>query len=155
MATPANELRLDDGFSTTIMLQNAPTIKLYEKEVTPPPITAGGPIDTTTMRNLAWRTGAPKKLKGLGQIAATCAYATSAIPVLKAQIGVLQQITINYPDASTLVLWGWLDAFTPGAVKEGDQPTANVVFQPSLRDTDGVETEPVYTPPVESSGAVS
>jgi hypothetical protein len=49
-----SDLRLDDGFSTIITFANAPTIKLYEKEVTPPEIMIGNAIDTTTMRNTAW-----------------------------------------------------------------------------------------------------
>jgi hypothetical protein len=61
----ANEIRLDDGHSTIFMFSEAPTIKLFEKEVTPPGMTSGGPIDTTTMRNVAWRTMTPRSLKTL------------------------------------------------------------------------------------------
>jgi hypothetical protein len=141
-----NEVRLDDGFSTTIELENIPTVKLFEKEITPPQISAGGPINTTTMRNLAWRTASPKKLKNMGPINTTCAYATSAIPVLFAQIGVNQRMTISYPDGSWLRIWGWLEEFTPAAFTEGEQPTATVVFQPSMHDDDGVEVAPEYHP---------
>ncbi len=148
----ANNKRLDDGFSTTIELELIPTVKLYEKEITPPNITGGGPIETTTMRNTAWRTAAPKKLKQMGQISTTCAYATDSFPVLFAQIGVNQQMTVTFPDGASLRLWGWLDEFTPSAFKEGDQPTASVKFQPSMRNNDGVETAPVYTDPPGDTG---
>lgn len=149
----ANDLRLDDGFATFITFANMPTVKIWEKEVTPPGFTAGGPIDTTTMRNTALRTSAPRKLKTLTQVSATVAYATSALAVVNAQIGVNQLITIHYPDGSTLAFWGWLESFTPASNSEGNQPTAAIVVNPSNRDNDGAETAPIYTAPAESSGA--
>lgn len=147
----AHNVRLDDGFSTTIELEGAPTVKLYEKEITPPNISAGGPIETTTMRNLAWRTRSPKKLKAMGAITAVCAYATDAIPVLFAQVGVNQRMTISFADGSWLRIWGWLEEFTPAAFTEGEQPTASVVFQPSMHDNNGIEVAPEYQPPVGST----
>lgn len=148
----ANQKRLDDGFSTTIELELVPTVKLYEKEITPPNIAGGGPIETTTMRNIAWRTSAPKQLKQMGQITTTCAYATDSFPVLFAQIGINQRMTVSFPDGSSLRLWGWLDEFTPSSFKEGEQPTATVKFQPSMRDNDGEEVAPEYTDPAAESG---
>src|SRR5207253_1537103 len=117
MATPANQKRLDDGFSTLITLENIPDVKLFEKEVTPPAMQAGGPIETTTMRNIAVRTAAPKKLKNLGPVNSTCAYATDALSSIYAQLGVNQRITVTFPDGSRWRYWGWLDAFTPGSNK--------------------------------------
>ncbi len=150
----ANELRLDDGFSTIITLENLPTIKLFEREVTPPGFTSGGPIETTTMRNLAYRTSAPRKLKSLTPVTATVAYATIALTQIWAQIGVNQLITITFPDGSTIAFWGWIEAFTPANHTEGAQPTASLTVQPGMRNSDGVEVAPVYTEPQEeSSGA--
>ena len=149
---PVNQ-RLDDGFSTIITLANIPNVKLYEKEVTPPGITAGGPIDTTTMRNITWRTMAPRALKSLTPVSATVAFATEAIPQVQAQIGINQLITVTFPDQSTLVFWGWLEEFTIGALVEGEQPTATISVNPGNIDEDGAEVAPVYTPPAESSGA--
>lgn len=140
----ANELRLDDGFATYITFSNIPLVKLYEKEVNPPGMTANGPIDTTTMRNTAWRTMAPKALKTMPQIQATVAYATDAIEVLYGQIGVNQPIFVTFPDASTVSFWGWIEEFTPGANVEGEQPTATLTVQPSLRDAGGAEVAPAY-----------
>lgn len=145
-----NTKRMDDGFSTIITFAEKPSIRLEEKEVTPPPITAGGPIDTTNMRSTTWRTKSPKQLKDLGKMALTVAYATVAIDDVISIIGVNQLITLTYPDGSTFEFYGWLDEFTPSAHKEGDQPTAACSIQPSLTDSDGVRTEPVYTEPSES-----
>jgi hypothetical protein len=147
----ANELRLDDGFPTYITFANIPTVKLYEKEVTPPGMTANGPIDTTTMRNTAWRTMAPKQLKTMPQISATVAYATDAIEVLYGQIGVNQPVTVTFPDGSSVSFWGWIEEFTPGANTEGEQPTASLTVQPSLRNADGTEVAPAYYGPDETS----
>lgn len=146
-----NELRLDDGFSTIITLENLPTVKLYEKEVTPPGFTAGGPIDTTTMRNTAYRTMAPRRLKNLTPVNVVAAYATEAIEQIWAQIGVNQLITVTYPDESTIEFYGWLESFTPAAHKEGEQPTATVVIQPGMRNADGAEVAPDYTAPPDES----
>lgn len=136
--------RLDDGFSTTITLANLPSVKLYEKEVTAPGMSGGGPIDTTTMRNSAWRTQAPKHLKTLTAIQCTVAYAAQVYDDLISQINVNQQITVTFPDGGDLIFYGWLDEFTPNALVEGEQPTANVTIQPSLRNTSGTETAPDF-----------
>ena len=144
MSTPANQLRLDDGFATYITFANIPTVKLFEKEVTPPGMSANGPIDTTTMRNTAWRTMAPKALKTMPQISATVAYATDAIEVLYGQVGVNQPIFVTFPDGSTVSFWGWIEEFTPGAHTEGEQPTASLTVQPSLRNNAGAEVAPAY-----------
>ena len=96
----ANELRLDDGFATYITFENLPAIKLFEKEVNPPGVSGNGPIDTTTMRNTGWRTMAPKVLLTMPQISATVAYATDAIPLLWAQVGINQPIIVTMPTGS-------------------------------------------------------
>ena len=141
---------LTDGFSTIITLASLPLVKLYEKEVTPPSIGGGGPIDVTNMRNVAWRTASAKTLKTLGQISATVAYATEALEEIIDELQENQLITVTFPDTSSIEFWGWLESFTPGSHKEGDQPTAAVVIQPSLRNVDGVETAPAYNDPSES-----
>jgi len=147
---PSN-VRLDDGFSTIITLANIPTVKLYEKEITPPGISAGGPIDTTTMRNVTWRTMSPRALKSLTPVSVTVAFATEAIPVVQSQVGINQLITVTFPDQSTLVFWGWLEEFTIGAMTEGEQPTATLNIQPGNVDDSGAEVAPIYTAPAESS----
>lgn len=144
---PLNQLRLDDGFSTIIELANLPAVKFFEKEVTPPGITAGGPIDTTTMRNTAYRTMSPRQLKSLTKCTATVAYATEALEQVWAQIGVNQLVTVTLPDGSTIEFWGWIEEFTPGNHTEGAQPTAALTIQPSNRDADGAEVAPAYTSP--------
>lgn len=147
----ANELRLDDGFATYITFENLPAVKLFEKEVNPPGVSGNGPIDTTTMRNSNWRTMAPKVLLTMPQISATVAYATDAIPLLWAQVGINQPIIVTMPDGSTLHFWGWIEEFVPGANVEGEQPTASLTIQPSLRNALGAEVAPAYQGPDDTS----
>lgn len=153
MSLEPNQLRLDDGFSTVITLENLPTVRLFEKEVTPPGYTAGGPIDTTTMRNTAYRTMAPRKLKGLSKMQATVAYATEVYDQIWAQIGVVQLIMVHFPDGSSIRFHGWIEEFTPSSHKEGEQPTATIHIQPGMRDPDGNEVPPNYVEAGDSSGA--
>ena len=136
--------RLDDGFSTTIVIENIPSVKLYERDVTPPGISAGGAIETTTMRNTTWRTMAPRSLKTLSPVTATVAYAVEAYDDIIAQVGLNQLIRVLFPDTTEIEFYGWIEEFTPGANTEGEQPTANIVIQPSNRNSSGVETAPDY-----------
>ena len=117
---------------------------LYEKEVTPPGVSAGGENDTSTMRNTTWRTKAPKSLKTLTTGSFQAAYDPAVIDEIIATCGVNQLITITYPDESTVAFWGWIDEFTPGAIVEGEQPIATVNMIPSNQNAAGVETAPLY-----------
>lgn len=150
--------RITDGFPTIITmgttgaLGTGAGIRLFEKEITPPNITSGGPIDMTTMRNTAWRTKAKKNLKDLGPLTLTAAYATDAITKILTAIGVNQQITVTFADGATLVFWGWLDDFKPGRIVEGQEPTAEVTFQVSNRNASNAETAPAFTPSTDTTG---
>lgn len=140
-----NSIRLDDGFSTIITLANIPTVHIYEKEVTPPGISGGGAIDTTTMRNTKWRSMAPKALKTLTDMTAVVAFSTDAIPVIMSQTNIKQQITVTFPDGSSLSFYGWMDEFTLGKFSEGDQPTATIKIVPSnINPLTGLESAPDY-----------
>jgi hypothetical protein len=137
--------RLDDGFSTIITFSSAPSVKFYEKEVTPPGVSGGGANDTTTMRNTTWRTMAPKKLKTLSEAGASVAWDPAAYNDVLAMIQVNQQITVTFSDGSTIQFWGWLDEFTPGSHQEGQQPTATLKVIPSNQNTSLVEAAPVIS----------
>jgi hypothetical protein len=139
--------RIDDGFPTIISIPSHPSIKFYEKSVTPPGFDGGGENDTTTMRNTAWRTRAPKKLKTLTEMSLTVSYDAAVLDDVDAAINDNQLIEVTFPDGSTWEFWGWLNAFTPGAAEEGSQPTADVTIIPSNQNDSGVETAPSYTAP--------
>jgi len=140
--------RLDDGYSTTMTFPSPYAgvmgVTLWEKSITPPGIEGGGANDTTTMRNSAWRTRAPKHLKTMSEISGTCAYDPAVYDdiILMCQENLL--VTVNFPDGSSLQIWGWLDEFKPGEATEGEQPTATFTFICSNQNGSGVETAPVY-----------
>lgn len=145
-----NQIRLDDGFSTIITFENIPTIKLYEKDITPPGVSSGAAIDTTTMRNTEWRTMAARQLKTITPVTAVVAFATEAIPLIHAQIGINQICIVTFPDGSALEFHGWIDEFTLSNFTEGTQPTATLKVQPSMVDNNGVEKAPRYAASVDS-----
>lgn len=137
--------RLTDGHPTRIYFDLAPTIKLWEKAVTPPGIDGGGENDTTVMDNSRWRTRQPKHLITLTEMTATCAYDPEIYDSILSIINVNQLITVEFPDGSTLTFYGWLNSFTPSEnTTEGEQPTAEVSIIPSNQDDDGNEVNPDY-----------
>jgi hypothetical protein len=137
--------RIDDGYQTLIAFADNPSVKFWEKEVTPPGMSGGGSNDTTTMHNTTYRTFAPKQLKTMSESSFTAAYDPEVYQSVISMIGDNQLITITFPDGSTLAFWGWLDEFTPNALVEGEQPTAECTIIPSNQNASGVETAPVYT----------
>jgi len=131
--------RMDDGHATYFTFGANPAVKFWEKTVTPPGVEGGGENDTTTMRNANWRTRAPKKLKTLANSSTTVAYDPAVYADAVALLQINQQITITFPDLSTVTFWGWLDTFSPGELTEGEQPTAEITVIPSNQDASGAE----------------
>ena len=141
--------RLNDGYQTLLSPSLDSDIKFWEKEVTPPGISGGEAIDTTTMHNSTWRTFAPRALKTLTEISMQAAYNPVVYDDVLPLINVNQLWTLFFPDGSTLEFWGYLKEFTPGANKEGEQPTADLKIQPTNLNNANpqVETAPNYTAP--------
>jgi len=135
--------RIDDGFSTTIDFALDSAVQFFEKEVQPPGLASGGAIDTTTMLNTTYRTMAPKKLITLTESSLVVAYDPLVYNEIIAMIGTIQQITITFPDGVTIIFFGWIDEFTPAALVEGEQPTADITIIPSNQNVSLVETAPV------------
>ena len=137
--------RIDDGFATLIEFAEDSDVQMWEKEVTPPGVSGGGENDTSTMRNTTWRTKSPKGLMSLSEASLVVAYDPAVYNEIITMLNVNQQITITFADGSTLVFWGWIDEFTPGAAAEGSQPTATVKIIPSNQNGSGIETAPQYS----------
>ena len=135
--------RIDDGFSTIISFENYPSIKLWEKTLTPPGVDGGGAVDTTTMRNTAWRTMNPKKLKTMTDSSFTAAYDPAVYSDIVDACNETQRITVTFPDESTILFWGYINSFTPNENTEGEQPTASVAIVATNQNDAGVETAPV------------
>lgn len=132
-----------DGHSTTIAFAADSNVQFEVKELTPPSVVGGGPINVTTMENSAWRTMFPKSLKEMGPGSLVVAYDPAFYAEAVAMVNVNQLITVTFPDASTLAFYGWIDEFTPNNNQEGEQPSANITIQPSQLDGANAETGPV------------
>ncbi len=114
--------RLDDGFQSVIAFQRDPAIAVYEKTVQPPDMDGGDAIVTTTMLNCIYETMGPQRLIKFGDIVIVAAYATVAIPDLRAMINVPQAITIAYPDSAAWSFWAYLRKVESAALTKGTQP---------------------------------
>jgi len=141
-----------DGYQTKIIftssaLSSAEEALQFEiKEITPPGVSGGGGIDTTTMSNKTWRTFLPKSLKTLLPFSMVIAYDTELYDGMIAMCNDNQEIFITFPDDSVLTFWAYVDEFVPNAQIEGEQPTASVTIIPTCYDEDdSEESDPVYT----------
>lgn len=138
--------KMKDGFKTLVSFANMGSAggSLYwETAVTPPALSAGGVIDTTTMRNTKYRTKATRTLIDVLTSSFTAAYDNLIVSQLLAQVGVSQLITITYPDDTTFAYYGALNDFTPGEFVEGEMPTAEFSTEPTNVNSADVETAPV------------
>lgn len=132
---------LTDGFQTTISSAIAGfALILTEREVQPPGMDLGGPIDVATMRSVGWRTKAPASLRNIEDITMQCSYDPAAYGIIVGSfMGVIVGWTITFPDGSTIVVYGWLESFKPVSHKEKDFPLAEVkICLTPNRDVNGV-----------------
>lgn len=143
---PAGQ-RLRDGFASLITFAGAPTISLWEREVTPPGVDGGGPNDVTNMRSTAWRSKLPKKLKSADDITVTAQYGPQVYNDIIAQCNVNQLITVTFSDLAQVKVWGWLNTFKPNPMREGEAPDAVVTIHCSNLDASQAEVAPLYIGP--------
>jgi hypothetical protein len=126
---------LVDGFRTIFGFSALPGVFLREREVQTPELDGGGPIDTTTMLNVNWRTNAAKSLKTLGELTAQCQYDPFVYSqIITTLLNANNLITMVFPDAATMTFWGFLNKFTPAPKKEGDFPLAEIKVVPTHRN---------------------
>ena len=139
--------KIADGFSSKITITSDPNIDFWEKQVTPPAVEGGDPVEQTTMFNSTWRTALPPDLKSLESVTATVAYDPEVYNQIIAIINANTTITVTWPDGSTLAFFGWLRRFEPAALVDADQPEATVTFEVSNLDPSDVRIEagPVMT----------
>jgi hypothetical protein len=133
----------------------AGSVFLKEKEVQPPMLEMGGPIDVTTQRNAFWETKMPRKLQKVGPVVTHCSYDPAAYPAISALMGVLVSILVIFPDGSQLgALYGWLEKFVPTSNKAGDFPLAEVTLEIANKNLSGLEAlQPVQFVPASGGGA--
>jgi hypothetical protein len=138
--------KMRDGFSTKITLAVDTNIEFWEKEVTPPGIEGGEPINQGDMYNVAWELKIPQALKDMTEMAVTANYDPLCITSAAAAVNVMTTVTVKFPAGDTLAFYGYLRSFKPNPIKKGEQPTAAIVIVPTNFDpTAGAEAGPVYT----------
>ena len=138
--------KMPDGFKSLITFKNAPAVQFWEKTVKPPGFDGGDKIDTTTMHNIKYRTGAAKFLITLTESSAACAYDPDVIDNILNLVNQETTITITFPDHTTLAFYGFLNKFEMNDLKEGEMPEASVSIMPTNWDSvNFVEAAPVLT----------
>lgn len=142
-----------DGFSTIIAVSLNPAILFREKEVQPGALDSGGPIDTTTMRNVTLRTQGPKSLVTIGEMVCQVNYDPAVRGQIFAMLGLNQTITITYPDGSVEAFRGVIDKFTPASLREGEFPLAELRIFATNRLANGAEQAPAGAGFVGAMGA--
>lgn len=153
MAAPATTTRqtptgykMPDGYQSFMTFANKPSLKVWERQVKPPGIDGGEPIDTTTMHNTAWRTREPRHLRTLDAANFMAAYDPESYSDLLTLINSNQAITIRFPDNSTLAFFGYLQKVEFGELKEGEMPEMTLSIVPTNWDSaNKVEASPVFT----------
>ncbi len=145
-STPVGR-KAPDGYRTTISFSKFLTVAVWEKDVKPPGIDGGEPIDTTTMLNDLWRTMAPRQLKKLEPISANCAYDPDDYPRLISMCLEEQVCTVRMPNGGTIAFYCYINKVDPQDNKEGEQPMISLSIIPTNEDpSDRTEQGPVYTP---------
>ncbi len=136
---------ITDGYQTLISFALAPGILFKEKEVQPPGLDSNGEVDTTTMRNIRWRTKQPKHLITATDVNFKASYDPAVFQtIINDLIGKNNILSVLFPDGSVVEVWGWLDKFVPDTNKEGEFPLADCVFHCSNQDNNNVEQPPIY-----------
>ena len=159
--TPAT-LPMPNGFSTLITFAAAPSIALWEKTagVTPPGLDGGAPVTTDTMLHTRYLTKRPRALIEQTESQMTVAYHPSQLTQVLGLINQETTITVKFPgltagansngggNGGSWAFYGYLRSFKPNECKEGEQPTAVCVIQPTHWDpTNNTEEGPVYVAP--------
>lgn len=126
--------KLDDGRVALIAFASNNSLLIWEKEVQPPGIDNGDDIDTTTMWNEDFRTHMPRQLNDLTEHTIVAAYDPCVYTDLLALTGVCDNITVYFPDNSTLSYWGYIKNVEFSPLVDGEQPEVTITVQPTNYD---------------------
>lgn len=137
-------LKLINGHATFVTLANLPAIQLWETSVTPGGLEMESDgVDTTDMFNDDQVSMEPDALFKQTPAQFEASFDPAVYPIVRAQLGLKQVITITHPDGSTDAQWGWLQSFTRGAQVRGSQPRATCIINFSGTDLSQAEQAPV------------
>ena len=141
---------LTDGYGVSITFANdaytMAVLLLDPTSITPPGVDGGEGVDNTTLSNTEVRTKSPRTLKEIVNASFTAAYDPGTYDLIVDAVNVNQLITFTFPDGSTQAVYGFLKAFSPTGLTEGEFPTADCeIVVTNIHDTTGTETSPVTT----------
>ena len=124
-----------DGFSIKLAIGRDPTFSLWEVSVTPPAIEGGDAISRTTHRSDTYRAMAARQLVSLEEFQVVGRWDPNNYSTALDLINKEGEITIHFPDGSTLDFYGYMRRFEPGEFVEGEPPEATATIVPTLFDT--------------------
>lgn len=138
-------IRLDNGWQTLFIFQNAPGLDIWEKTVQRPAAEGGDPIETDTMLNALYLTKSPQCLVGFDEGVVVAAYDPAAMSDIDDQINVSQSLTHGYPDGSAYAYWGYLRRAEYSPMEKGVQPEVTLtIVETDWDPINCVEAGPVY-----------
>jgi hypothetical protein len=145
LAPGAGSIKLEDGYRSLIAFAANLSFFFYDLELTPPGMTVGEAIDTTTM----WNTMVTKSLANLieGMDATFVGgYDPAIYTQMQGMLGVEQVVTQSWPDGSTLAFYGGIREATFDRLVRKTMPRMTVVVTPTNWDpVNRVEALPVLT----------
>lgn len=138
--------KMPDGYQALITFARKPAIKFWERQVKPPGIDGGEPIQTTTMHNIKWRTMDTKHLMTLTEAQSVVAYDPEMYSDILTLINGPDSVTVKFSDNSKLAFYGYLSKIDFGELREGEMPEATITIVPTNWDyVNKVEADPVFT----------
>lgn len=161
MAAPAanargavSGVRLDNGFGALIAFASNLTIEIYEKSVQLGAIEGGDPIMTDTHLNTVYITKSPQCLEEWEDVVVIAAYDPAVFSELQALLNDPENITLIYPDGTTLAFWGYLRRIESSPLVKGVQPEITLTIVVTNFDpVNCVEAGPVLLAGTGSCGA--
>ena len=131
---PVPGVPLQNGYQTLLTCEADDDISFWEKQVTPPGIEGGDPVDFSTMHNTTWVTIAPGTLLTLTECSMTAGYNPEVIDQILLIINVNTVWTVTFPNGGTTAFHGFLRNFTPAALVRDQHPEANITVVPTNWD---------------------
>ena len=100
-------------------------------------------IDVSTLSNTTAKTKVLGKLKEFKDF--TVSVLTDTAKVHNSTFATNELITITFPSAGSLALYGAVSGVAPGDLAVGDKPTTELTITITNRNGSGVETAPVFS----------
>jgi len=122
----SNNAHFTDGLGLRFELVNQGLVA-YVKNITPPGVEGGDPINTTTTDNTSFESQAPRTLKMKTAINAEVTYDKNDKDAWEAAVDQSDDVLVHYPDDSSDLDAGWLGSFLANQTTFNEQPTAQVI----------------------------